>query len=84
MDAQKLVKMANAIAGFFESDPDPVARVEGIASHIRRFWEPRMRIALYKHHDETAGEGLKPTVIQVLKERRGQLLPATTSESSRP
>ena len=83
MDAQKLVKMANAIAGFFESDPDPAARVEGIASHIRRFWEPRMRIALYKHHDEAAGEGLKPTVIQVLKERREQLLPATTSESSR-
>lgn len=77
MDAKKLVKMANEIAVFFEADSDVEARVEGIAGHLRRFWEPRMRAALYRHVDEAAGDGLKPLVAQVLRERRTQLYPAS-------
>ena len=78
MDAKKLVKMANEIAVFFEADPDTEVRVEGIAGHLRRFWEPRMRTALYRHLDEASGDGLKPWVAQVLRERREQLRPNPT------
>lgn len=75
MDAAKLVKMANQIATFFESDPDPKARHEGIAGHLRRFWDPRMRRAIYQHLDTHRGEGLKPSVLQVLETDRTALEP---------
>ncbi len=38
----KIVSMANQIATFFESQPEP-DRVRGVAEHIGAFWEPRMR-----------------------------------------
>ena len=38
----KLVRMANQIATFFASQPGG-ARADGVAAHINKFWEPRMR-----------------------------------------
>lgn len=38
----KLIRMANQIATFFLSQPEDV-RAEGVATHINKFWEPRMR-----------------------------------------
>lgn len=39
---QKLVYMANQIATFFEAIP-PEEAAAGVADHINKFWEPRMR-----------------------------------------
>jgi len=55
MDSNKLVKMANDIAAFFEAEPDPAACSAGIGGHIGRFWDPRMRRALFRHLDEHGG-----------------------------
>lgn len=52
-----LVKMANDISNYFVSEPDRAAAVEGVATHIRRYWEPRMRKRIYAHLD-AGGEGL--------------------------
>lgn len=52
-----LVKMANDIGAFFRSEPDHESAVAGIAAHIRRFWEPRMRRQVYAHLD-AGGDGL--------------------------
>ncbi|WP_425374232.1 formate dehydrogenase subunit delta [Neorhizobium lilium] len=54
--------MANQIATFFLSQPEEV-RAEGVATHINKFWEPRMRRHLFEHLDG-GGEGLLPLVIQ--------------------
>ncbi|OJF96456.1 formate dehydrogenase subunit delta [Pararhizobium antarcticum] len=43
----KLVRMANQIATFFKSQPEK-DRVEGVATHINKFWEPRMRKAFFE------------------------------------
>ena len=43
----KLVYMANQIATFFKSQPASEA-VEGVANHINKFWEPRMRRQLFE------------------------------------
>ncbi len=75
MDSRKLVKMANEIAAFFETDPDSTVRSAGISGHIGRFWEPRMRRALFQHLDQEAGAGLKPSVIEALTQHRDALLP---------
>jgi formate dehydrogenase subunit delta len=56
----RLVYMANQIGKFFVSQGDKGA-VEGIATHIRKFWEPRMRNAILAHLD-AGGAGLDPKV----------------------
>lgn len=43
MDRDNLIRMANRIGDFFEALPDRQEALQGIASHIRQFWEPRMR-----------------------------------------
>ncbi|PPJ45333.1 formate dehydrogenase [Rhizobium sp. KAs_5_22] len=62
---EKLVRMANQIATFFLSQPETV-RVEGVANHINKFWEPRMRRELFEHVDK-GGEGLLPLVMEAAK-----------------
>ncbi|WP_326538892.1 formate dehydrogenase subunit delta [Pseudorhodoferax sp.] len=43
MDTDNLVRMANRIGDFFDAMPEREEALEGIAQHIRKFWEPRMR-----------------------------------------
>lgn len=51
-----LVRMANQIAGYFQSYPQEEAVTE-TAGHIRSFWEPRMRQRLLEHVG-AGGDGL--------------------------
>ncbi|WP_347259613.1 formate dehydrogenase subunit delta [Rudaea sp.] len=53
-----LVKMANDIADYFHSEPDRGLAVDGVVSHITRFWEPRMRRKIVAHYAEHDGAGL--------------------------
>lgn len=59
---EKLVRMANQIATFFLSQPESV-RTDGVATHINKFWEPRMRRHLFEHLD-AGGAGLLPLVVE--------------------
>lgn len=59
---EKLVYMANQIARFMESRPHDQG-VEGVASHINDFWEPRMRRHLFQVLD-AGGAGLNPLVVE--------------------
>lgn len=76
MEAEKLVKMANQIASFFEAEPDPATAQEGIASHLKRFWDPRMRREILRIVDEPEGEGLHDSVRQAIRKNRANLTPA--------
>ena len=62
MDHKDMIRMANQIAGFFNGSGPEVA-VKDTAEHINKFWEPRMRVALFAHLDK-GGEGLDPTIIK--------------------
>jgi formate dehydrogenase subunit delta len=57
MNVERLVEMVNDIANFFHSEPDHAAAVAGIAGHLRKFWEPRMRKQILAHLD-AGGHGL--------------------------
>jgi formate dehydrogenase subunit delta len=59
---EKLIRMANQIATFFMSQPEN-GRAEGVATHINKFWEPRMRRHLFEHLDR-GREGLMPLVVE--------------------
>ncbi len=52
----KLVRMANQIGTFFTSKPREEG-VAGVAEHINKFWEPRMRRQFFELVD-AGGEGL--------------------------
>ena len=74
MDPHKLVKMANEIASFFEAEPDRATALEGIAGHLKRFWDPRMRREILRWVDEHQGEGLKDSVRAAIHDHRDKLL----------
>ena len=66
MAADRLVTMANQIGAFFASQ-GPDQAVPGIASHLKKFWEPRMRAAIVAHL-RAGGEGLRPDVRLAVEE----------------
>ena len=73
MDPQRLVHMANQIGAFFQSEPDRALALEGIAGHLKRFWEPRMRKQLLAWLDEHRGEGLTELVLEAVRANRDKL-----------
>jgi formate dehydrogenase subunit delta len=60
MSPDRLIHMANQIGKFFQLQGRDKA-VPGIAEHIRKFWDPRMRAAILAHVD-AGGAGLDPSV----------------------
>jgi formate dehydrogenase subunit delta len=58
---QDLVRMANQIAAYYKPYPRDEA-VDGIAAHIRSFWDPRMRERLARHI-AAGGQGLTPLAL---------------------
>jgi formate dehydrogenase subunit delta len=61
MKIDALVTMANQIGAFFEGEsggdhPEEAARL--VATHLRRYWDPRMRTQMIEHFQQQGGEGL--------------------------
>jgi formate dehydrogenase subunit delta len=75
VEADKLIHMANRIADFFQADPDRQAALEGIAGHLKRFWDPRMRREILRLLDEDRVQGLSPLVIDALRAHRKLIAP---------
>jgi formate dehydrogenase subunit delta len=61
MRVERLVSMANDIGAFFNSEADKAEAAKNIASHLRRFWDPRMRRQIVAHYRE-GGAGLDDVV----------------------
>ena len=78
MDINNLVHMANQIGEFFSAYPDREEALEGIANHIRKFWEPRMRLKLFESMDQGSTGELSELVSQSLALYRASLQPVTT------
>ena len=76
MDADNLVRMANRIGDFFEAMPERPEALEGIATHLKKFWDPRMRqqfllVVDADAHADTAA--LKPIVRDAVQAHRNLL-----------
>ena len=77
-----LIRMANRIGSFFEAYPDKDEAREGIANHIEKFWEPRMRNQLLAFLDRypggvnTDGVSLAPIVVDAVGKNIQRLTPA--------
>jgi formate dehydrogenase subunit delta len=77
MQPEKLTRMANQIATFFASQPES-SQVAGVAGHINKFWEPRMRRQFFEIVDG-GGKGLLPLVIEAAKQVNRPEAPAKAS-----
>jgi formate dehydrogenase subunit delta len=64
----KLVYMANQIGKFFAGQGPDIA-VSGTAEHIKKFWDPRMRAAIFAYLEE-GGAGLDANVRQAIENLR--------------
>ena len=73
MDVQHLIRMANQIGQFFESMPDREQAKADIATHIKKFWEPRMRKAMLSAMDSAQADGLAPIVREAISSHRATL-----------
>ncbi|HWA47786.1 MAG TPA: formate dehydrogenase subunit delta [Dongiaceae bacterium] len=66
MTTQRLVTMANQVADFFVSYPEPEA-IENTFGHLKSFWDPRMRREIEAHLANAGGAGLKPIALAAVK-----------------
>jgi formate dehydrogenase subunit delta len=74
MNINHLIRMANQIGDFFESMPDQNEARREIATHLRRFWEPRMRRQLISSVESKENLGLKQIVLEALNENKADLM----------
>ena len=49
MNIDHMIKMANEISIFWEAEAGPQKAPVEVASHLKRFWEPRMRGQIIEH-----------------------------------
>jgi formate dehydrogenase subunit delta len=78
----RLTTMANQIAAFFGSSPtggrgQEGGGAKGVADHINKYWEPRMRTQLMDRIRKGETAGLSPLVVEALPDIR---LPSTRLE----
>ena len=76
MDIDNLVVMANRIGAFFAAMPDREAALAGIAEHLRKFWEPRMRRQFLAAFDAGELGALSDIVREAVRIHHASLEPA--------
>jgi formate dehydrogenase subunit delta len=76
--------MANRIGEFFQAMPDRNEASQGVATHIRKFWDPRMRRELLAYLDHQGGKGLSEIVLSSLREHRSTLSADQVDHADRP
>ena len=70
MKIERLIKMANDIGDFFNAESNKEIAAEGIAKHILRSWDPRMRrdIITYCQQDGSALSELARKAVSKLEQ----------------
>ena len=80
MNIDLLIKMANEIGDFWTGVTDPEQAARDVASHLKRYWEPRMRKQMLAYYEERQGAGLS----DVAKSAVGLLYAAAQSSPGAP
>lgn len=66
MNIEHLVSMANDISHFFDGEYGTQDSPPNIATHITRYWDPRMRQQIIAHAAQ-GGAGLSPTALAAVR-----------------
>jgi formate dehydrogenase subunit delta len=78
METERLVSRANEVGDFFGSEPDKQEAAASAATHVRRFWDLRLREQIVAHY-HAGGAGLNDTAraaVAILAEQSRQPNPA--------
>ncbi|HTT42375.1 MAG TPA: formate dehydrogenase subunit delta [Steroidobacteraceae bacterium] len=71
MNIDLLIKMANEIGMFFNgATADAAAR--DVATHLKRYWDPRMRRQIIGYLDERHGAGLSDVARAAVEQLRAE------------
>ena len=73
MHVENLIKMANQIGIYFAAFPDRAEALDGVATHIQKFWEPRMRRTLLEYLDSSGDAALNETTAEAIRQHRARL-----------
>ena len=68
MSVDSLIKMANLIAHYFDSEPNRTLAVQGVRQHIHSFWTPLMRKQIVEWMQAHPDEGVDGLVREALAE----------------
>lgn len=82
MDPGNLIEMANRIGEFFAAQPGRVEALDGIATHLCKFWAPRMRRQLLDQLDHGEAEGLSELVREAIERHRARLEPGRAARQA--
>jgi formate dehydrogenase subunit delta len=80
--AETLVRMANQITKFFHPQGEERA-VAGVADHLMKFWEPRMKDGIFAHMD-AGGAGLDPWTLKALEKLRADVEAKKKAAAGKP
>ncbi|HEY4214341.1 MAG TPA: formate dehydrogenase subunit delta [Steroidobacteraceae bacterium] len=58
MNIDLLIRMANQISSFFTTESPPGKAPADVATHLRRYWDPRMREQIITYYEQRQGAGL--------------------------
>lgn len=70
MHDDNLIRMANQIGLFFDSMSNREEALQGIAKHLKNFWDPRMRRAFLKHLDGPQAQKISDIVRDAVRAHR--------------
>ena len=80
MNIDLLIKMANEITAFWDGEAaTQEVAVKEVASHVRRFWEPRMRAQMFTYLEQRQGAGLSETALKAMAQLAEQAKAPTPS-----
>ncbi|HKE92832.1 MAG TPA: formate dehydrogenase subunit delta [Povalibacter sp.] len=74
MHQEVLVRMANDIGNFFVGGVTAQEATQGVLTHIRRYWDPRMRkqiIEIYRAGGEGLADHVRAAVALLAEEKKG-------------
>jgi formate dehydrogenase subunit delta len=66
MNIDLLIKMTNQITEFWEGEAGHDVAVKEVATHLRRYWEPRMRAQMITYYHERKGSGLNEIALEAV------------------
>ena len=58
MNIDHMIKMANEITSFWEGEVGQDKAANEVATHLKRYWEPRMRGQMIGYFEQRQGAGL--------------------------
>jgi formate dehydrogenase subunit delta len=81
MNIDLLIKMTNQITEFWEGEAGHDVAVKEVATHLRRYWEPRMRAQMITYYHERKGSGLNEIALEAVGVLATQAAGATQAQA---